>query len=55
VDNVRPSVPNHLCALQVAIVVGGGNFFRGASWVGASGLDRASADQIGYVFELYYL
>lgn len=34
--------------LQVAIVVGGGNFFRGAHWVGASGLDRASADQIGY-------
>lgn len=42
--------------LQVAIVVGGGNFFRGASWVGASGLDRASADQIGYIFyELYHL
>lgn len=34
--------------LQVAIVVGGGNFFRGANWVGSSGLDRASADQIGY-------
>lgn len=33
--------------VEVAIVVGGGNFFRGASWVGASGLDRASADQIG--------
>ncbi|KAG0553474.1 hypothetical protein M758_12G014700 [Ceratodon purpureus] len=33
--------------VEVAIVVGGGNFFRGAHWVGASGLDRASADQIG--------
>lgn len=33
---------------QVAIVVGGGNFFRGAHWAGASGLDRAAADQIGY-------
>eukprot|EP00850_Spirogloea_muscicola_P009067 SM000050S16992 [mRNA] locus=s50:306492:308415:+ [translate_table: standard] len=33
--------------VEVAIVVGGGNFFRGASWVGAAGLDRASADQIG--------
>ena len=33
--------------LKVAIVVGGGNFFRGATWAGASGLDRASADYIG--------
>eukprot|EP00271_Cylindrocystis_brebissonii_P010362 TRINITY_DN26531_c0_g1_i1.p1 TRINITY_DN26531_c0_g1~~TRINITY_DN26531_c0_g1_i1.p1 ORF type:complete len:395 (+),score=56.06 TRINITY_DN26531_c0_g1_i1:180-1364(+) len=33
--------------VEVAIVVGGGNFFRGAAWAGASGLDRASADQIG--------
>lgn len=33
--------------LEVAIVVGGGNFFRGAHWAGASGLDRAAADQIG--------
>lgn len=32
---------------QVAIVVGGGNIFRGASWVGSSGLDRSSADYIG--------
>jgi uridylate kinase len=31
----------------VAIVVGGGNFFRGSKWVGSSGLDRASADHIG--------
>jgi len=33
--------------LQVAIVVGGGNIFRGASWAGCSGLDRSSADYIG--------
>lgn len=34
---------------QVAIVVGGGNIFRGSSWAGSSGLDRSSADYIGYV------
>ncbi|XP_028551775.1 uncharacterized protein LOC114579916 isoform X1 [Dendrobium catenatum] len=34
--------------VQVAIVVGGGNIFRGASWAGCSGLDRSSADYIGY-------
>ncbi|KAL3680579.1 hypothetical protein R1sor_023535 [Riccia sorocarpa] len=39
--------------VEVAIVVGGGNFFRGASWVGASGLDRASADHIGCTLFLY--
>lgn len=33
--------------VEVAIVVGGGNIFRGASWVGSSGLDRSSADYIG--------
>eukprot|EP00250_Pteridium_aquilinum_P025167 c3025_g1_i1 orf=660-1685(-) len=33
--------------IQVAIVVGGGNFFRGSTWAGASGLDRATADYIG--------
>ncbi|XP_024521281.1 uncharacterized protein LOC9633437 [Selaginella moellendorffii] len=33
--------------VEVAVVVGGGNFFRGANWVGTSGLDRASADHIG--------
>ena len=32
---------------QVAIVVGGGNIFRGSSWAGCSGLDRSSADYIG--------
>ncbi|EFJ07189.1 hypothetical protein SELMODRAFT_130301 [Selaginella moellendorffii] len=33
--------------IEIAMVVGGGNFFRGANWAGASGLDRASADHIG--------
>ncbi|KAK1299681.1 hypothetical protein QJS10_CPB13g01451 [Acorus calamus] len=33
--------------VEVAIVVGGGNIFRGASWAGSSGLDRSSADYIG--------
>ncbi|KAI5066198.1 hypothetical protein GOP47_0018822 [Adiantum capillus-veneris] len=33
--------------IQVAVVVGGGNFFRGSTWAGASGLDRATADYIG--------
>ncbi|XP_057768998.1 uridylate kinase PUMPKIN, chloroplastic isoform X2 [Salvia miltiorrhiza] len=33
--------------IEVAIVVGGGNIFRGASWTGSSGLDRSSADYIG--------
>lgn len=29
-------------------MVGGGNIFRGSSWAGCSGLDRSSADYIGY-------
>ncbi|XP_071722196.1 uridylate kinase PUMPKIN, chloroplastic [Rutidosis leptorrhynchoides] len=33
--------------IEVALVVGGGNIFRGASWAGCSGLDRSSADYIG--------
>ncbi|KAL9459450.1 hypothetical protein AB3S75_002782 [Citrus x aurantiifolia] len=33
--------------IEVAIVVGGGNIFRGASAAGNSGLDRSSADYIG--------
>ncbi len=39
----------------MAIVVGGGNFFRGSKWVGSSGLDRASADHIGCTFDTSYL
>ena len=38
-----------LQVFQVAIVVGGGNIFRGSSVAGSSGLDRSSADYIGYV------
>lgn len=48
VMSVDNALGTHWILLQVAIVVGGGNFFRGANWVGSSGLDRASADQIGY-------
>lgn len=33
--------------VEVAIVVGGGNIFRGSTWAGCSGLDRSSADYIG--------
>ncbi|KAK2384822.1 uridylate kinase [Trifolium repens] len=33
--------------IEVALVVGGGNIFRGASWAGSSGLERSSADYIG--------
>ncbi|QHO19795.1 Phosphatidylinositol 4-phosphate 5-kinase [Arachis hypogaea] len=36
--------------IEVAIVVGGGNIFRGSSWAGCSGLDRSSADYIGQIF-----
>ena len=35
-----------LAGVQVAVVVGGGNFFRGAQHEG-KGLDRASADYMG--------
>ncbi|KAI7750207.1 hypothetical protein M8C21_026304 [Ambrosia artemisiifolia] len=41
--------------IEVAIVVGGGNIFRGASWAGSSGLDRSSADYIGYNFSMFFL
>ncbi|XP_015583703.1 uncharacterized protein LOC8263586 isoform X2 [Ricinus communis] len=33
--------------LEIAIVVGGGNFFCGDSWISATGLDRPMAYQIG--------
>ncbi|KAI5079276.1 hypothetical protein GOP47_0004755 [Adiantum capillus-veneris] len=33
--------------IEVAIVVGGGNFFQGSAWVSSGTLDRASADHIG--------
>lgn len=33
--------------IEIAIVVGGGNFFQGSAWVSTGTLDRASADHIG--------
>lgn len=42
--------PIIMVILQVAIVVGGRNFFCGDSWVTTTGLDRCTAYQIGYVF-----
>ncbi|KAH9717711.1 AA kinase domain-containing protein [Citrus sinensis] len=43
----KPSYKWQRVLLKVAIVVGGGNIFRGASAAGNSGLDRSSADYIG--------
>jgi len=37
------------CGVEVAIVVGGGNFFRGKSMVDDGYIDRASADYIGMI------
>lgn len=40
--------PAYSCAIpQVAIVVGGRNFFCGDTWVTSTGLDRSTAYQIG--------
>jgi len=36
-----------LAGVQVAVVVGGGNYFRGASSPAGKGMDRASADYVG--------
>ncbi|KAH7300974.1 hypothetical protein KP509_23G006300 [Ceratopteris richardii] len=33
--------------IEVAIMVGGGNFFQGSTWISSGVLDRASADHIG--------
>lgn len=38
-----------LVVFQVAIVVGGSNFFCGDTWVTETGYDRSTAYQIGYV------
>ncbi|MCO5575165.1 hypothetical protein L7F22_028962 [Adiantum nelumboides] len=38
--------------IEVAIVVGGGNFFQGSAWVSSGTLDRASADHIGMMATL---
>ncbi|PPS20063.1 hypothetical protein GOBAR_AA00516 [Gossypium barbadense] len=45
----RPCIAIWILLRMVAIVVGGGNIFRGSSRAGCSGLDRSSADYIGPV------
>ncbi len=37
----------HSLGVQVAIVIGGGNLFRGASSTAAAGMERSTADSIG--------
>lgn len=37
----------HSAGVQVALVVGGGNFIRGQEFAGDSGIDRTVADQMG--------
>ncbi|ERN05877.1 uncharacterized protein LOC18434064 isoform X2 [Amborella trichopoda] len=43
----REVVAVNRLGVEVAIVVGGRNFFCGESWTAATGLDRTAADQIG--------
>lgn len=43
------SLDSYLDTYQVAIVVGGRNFFCADTWLAATSLDRAMAYQIGYV------
>jgi uridylate kinase len=54
-DNISPEIVNRIASeireavdsgLQLGIVVGGGNFWRGAS-ASARGMDRATADYVG--------
>ena len=54
-DNISPEIVNRIAVqireaiddgLQLGIVVGGGNFWRGAS-ASARGMDRATADYVG--------
>jgi len=54
-DNISPEIVDRIasqireamdCGLQLGIVVGGGNFWRGAS-ASARGMDRATADYVG--------
>ncbi len=54
-DNISPEIANRIASeikeavdtgLQLGIVVGGGNFWRGAS-ASARGMDRATADYVG--------
>ncbi|XP_050210812.1 uncharacterized protein LOC126661091 [Mercurialis annua] len=55
-ENIDPKVATHVArevatacrlGLEVAIVVGGRNFFCGDSWISATGLDKPMAYQIG--------
>ncbi|KAL9340249.1 hypothetical protein Peur_066468 [Populus x canadensis] len=52
---VEPHLIDLLSMLWVAIVVGGGNIFRGSSWAGSTGLDWSSADYIGNNGEYWHL
>jgi len=54
-DNISPEIVErialeikeaHAAGIEIAIVVGGGNFWRGAS-ASARGMDRATADYVG--------
>ena len=54
-DNISPEIVDRIaseireamdCGLQLGVVVGGGNFWRGAS-ASARGMDRATADYVG--------
>lgn len=55
-DNISPEIVNriageirdaiNICGVELSIVVGGGNFWRGAS-ASARGMDRATADYVG--------
>jgi len=54
-DNISPEIVNRIASeihaavaagLQLGIVIGGGNFWRGAS-ASARGMDRATADYVG--------
>lgn len=48
------SIACHI-GIEVAIVVGGRNFFCGDTWVTSNGLDRTTAYQIGYVATFFNL
>ena len=45
-------VEAHTLGVELAIVVGGGNFFRGARAADGEGMDRVSADHMGTMFRL---
>jgi uridylate kinase len=45
-------VETHSLGVELALVVGGGNFFRGASAASGEGMDRVSADHMGMLATL---